>query len=336
MPDSSPSPLPSPSPTLSPLAIHRDNVAAFDGLMLATLGYGAMVMLYIQVTQVLMRRPKRGRRFWFIVFYSTALFPLTTIAFAGKFKFVEKMYVSFGDFPNGAMEYMSTHAEDWPNVMSMICVTLVPWFGDVLMLYRLMVIWNYKWALVIFPTIVYLARVAMSVPLLISQIRNVPEPHADTYGLVFYVLCVTLNLTCTSLISLRLFMMRHKAERVLGSLQASLYNSSITMFVESGAFFTFWGLTYLIMRIRESWAADIFLQPYSFIIALTRMLIILRMAQNRAWSRELIVAADTGVLDWEVSSTNSSAVDVAKPSQGLEQTLPKKFKEDALSSSSSC
>jgi len=313
---------------------HKANMAVFDGMMLASLGYGAMVMLYIQVTQVLMRRPKRGRLFWFIVFYSTALFPLTTIAFIGKFRFMEKMYVDLE--ASDAAKYIANNATEWSNVMSQICVTLVPWFGDVLILYRLMVIWNYKWSLVIFPTIVYLARVAMSIPLLISQIRNVPEPDADKFGLVFYVLCVTLNLTCTSLISLRLFMMRHKAERVLGSLQASLYNSSTTMFVESGALFTFWGLTYLIMLIHGSWAQNIFLQPYSYVIALTRMLIILRMAQDRAWSKDLIMAADTGVLDWEVSSVNSSSLNMAKPSQGLEQTLPKKFREDALSSSSTC
>jgi len=320
-------------PTTNP---HEANMAAFDGMILASLGYGAMVMLYIQVTQVLMRRPKRGRLFWSIVFYSTALFPLTTIAFIGKFQFMEKMYVDPSLVAPNAAVYITENSAEWSNVMSQICVTLVPWFGDVLMLYRLMVIWNYKWSLVIFPTIVYLARVAMSVPLLISQIRDQEEPHAATYGLVFYVLCVTLNITCTSLISLRLFMMRHKAERVLGSLQASLYNSSATMFVESGAFFTFWGLTYLIMRIHGSWAQDIFLQPYSYVIALTRMLIILRMAQDRAWSKELIIAADTGVMDWEVSSVNSSSVNMAKSSQGLEQTLPKKFREDALSSSSTC
>jgi hypothetical protein len=291
-------------------------------------------MLYIQVIQVLVRRPKRGRLFWFIVFYSTALFPLTTIAFIGKFIFVERMYVLHGDWSGGARAYLLANAGDWSNILSQICVTLVPWIGDLLMLYRLMVIWNYKWALLVLPTLVYLARVAMSIPLLISQTRQVDEPHAETYGLVFYILCVTLNLTCTSLISLRLFMMRHKAERVLGSLQASLYNSSITMFVESGAFFTFWGLTYLILRRRGSWAQDIFLQPYSYVIALTRMLIILRMAQDRAWSTDLIAAADTGVLDWEVSSINSGSLNMSKPPGGSEQKLPNKFREDALSSQS--
>jgi len=316
--------------------VAHGNQASFDGLMLASLGYGALVMLYIQVTQVLVRRPKRGRLFWFIVFYSTALFPLTTIAFIGKFKFVEEMYVLHGDWAGGAREYLLANAGQWANVMSEICVTLVPWVGDVLMLYRLMVIWNFKWVLLVFPAVIYVSRIAMSIPLLISQTRQVEEAHAETYGLVFYVLCVSLNLTCTSLISLRLFMMRHKAERVLGSLQASLYNSSITMFVESGAFFTFWGLTYLILRIRGSWAQDIFLQPYSYVIALTRMLIILRMAQDRAWSKELITAADTGVLEWEVSSINSGSLNMFKPPGESEPKLPNKFREDALSSRSTC
>jgi len=319
---------------LSPVPA-RGNQASFDGLMLASLSYGAMVMLYIQVTQVLVRRPKRGRMFWLIVLYSTAIFPLATIAFIGKFKFVENMYVFHSDAGGvNAKQYFTAHSGEWSNVISQIGTTMVPWIGDLLMLYRLMVIWNYKWILLVFPALMYLSRLAMSIPLLVSQIRNVPGPHAQTYGDVFYIFCVSLNLTVTCLISLRLFMMRHKAERVLGTLQASLYNSSITMFVESGALFTFWSLTYLIMRLRGSWAQDIFLQPYSYLIALTRMLIILRMAQDRAWSREIITAADTGVLDWEVSSMNSLSINIAKPPGGSEQKLPRKFTEDSLSSRS--
>jgi len=70
----------------------------------------------------------------------------------------------------------------------------------------------------------------------------------------------------TSLISLRLFTMRHKAVRVLGTLQATLYNSFMTMFVESGALFTIWGATYLALRAQNSWAQDIFLQSYPYVI----------------------------------------------------------------------
>jgi len=311
------------------------NRACFEGLMLEALAYGALVMLFIQITQVLVRRPKRGRLFWCIIFYSTAIFPLTTIAFIGKFRFSEGLYVLNKDWPGGSTAYFTKHSSQWPNVISQTCIMLVPWVGDLLVLYRLMVLWNYKWSLVVVPGFIYLARVAMSIPHLISQIRNETGRRAEMYGLVFYILCISLNVMVTILIFVRLFMMRHKAERVLGSIQASLYNSSITMFVESGAFFTFWSVTYLILRVKNHWAQDIFLQPYSFVLALTRMLIILRMAQDRAWSKDIIMAADTGMLDWEVSSVNSLPVTMTgKPTGVLGQQLPNKYREDSLSSKS--
>ena len=84
--------------------------------------------------------------------------------------------------------------------------------------------------------------------------------------MVFHSLCFALNLVFTSLISVRIYMLRHKAEMVLGRLQASLYNSASTMFVESGAFFTLWSFAYLITLVQQCWIQDILLQPYSYIL----------------------------------------------------------------------
>jgi len=197
----------------------------------------------------------------------------------------------------------------------------------------------------------------MSIPLLISHTHpNSLQPHAEALEVVFHSLCFTLNLVFTSLISVRIYMLRHKAEMVLGRLQASLYNSAITMFVESGAFFTLWSFAYLIMLVRKCWTQDILLQPYSYIIvsqlscwaftnfiligwftqALTRMLIVLRMAQDRAWSTDIINAADHGVLDWQVSSINSLPHNNRYEQSELSQKLPQKFREfeDSLHSKS--
>lgn len=60
------------------------------------------------------------------------------------------------------------------------------------------------------------------------------------------------------------------------------------------------------------------------------MLIILRMAQDRAWSKEIITAADTGVLDWEVSSMNSVALNNGMT--GGHGNLPKMFQVQEKSS----
>jgi len=79
---------------------------------------GALIMLYIQITQVLLRRPKRGRIFWFIIIYSTTLFPLATFAFVGKFTFKESMYINHSEFSGGARAYTIENARDWSNIMS--------------------------------------------------------------------------------------------------------------------------------------------------------------------------------------------------------------------------
>ncbi|KAF8982170.1 hypothetical protein BDQ17DRAFT_1438014 [Cyathus striatus] len=47
--------------------VERDSkreAACFDGVLLATLAYGALLMLHFQFLQSLMARPKRGRVFW--------------------------------------------------------------------------------------------------------------------------------------------------------------------------------------------------------------------------------------------------------------------------------
>ena len=77
-------------------------------------------MLYVQLIQVLLRRPKRGRNFWFIVSYATILFPLTTFAFAGKLKFAEVMYITNRHYPTGPMGFYIANSSMWSNMMSQI------------------------------------------------------------------------------------------------------------------------------------------------------------------------------------------------------------------------
>lgn len=76
-------------------------------------------MLYIQITQVMLRRPKRGgHTFWFIIIYASILFPLTTMAFAAKFKFVEALYLALPNYSGGPDQYWEDHSGDLSNIMS--------------------------------------------------------------------------------------------------------------------------------------------------------------------------------------------------------------------------
>lgn len=158
------------APEELPSAIMKER-ACFDGVLLAALSYGnpsvrhfqrdssltrhlalpgALLMLYIQLTEVLLRKPKRGKTFWAIVVYSLALFPLSTLAIAGMLKFTQMSYIDNRSYPGGPTAYHSAAASEWVNVMSLVryasmcrdrqvwlmlvsSTTLIPWLGDILM-----------------------------------------------------------------------------------------------------------------------------------------------------------------------------------------------------------
>ncbi|KAG6864267.1 hypothetical protein C0991_010985 [Blastosporella zonata] len=168
----------------------------------------------------------------------------------------------------------------------------------------------------------------MSIPLLITQTRPSDTSwgaKSAVYSTAFYSLCVSLNLFVSIAISIRLYWMRQKVETIMGKLHASFYTGFVTIIVESGAFFTIWGLTYVILMSRDSVAKDTFLLPYTHVLAITRMLIVLRMAQDRAWSKQLVTATTGGILDWQVSSTHSIPLhDV--PASSI-SSLPRKYQQ---------
>ncbi|KAG6907045.1 hypothetical protein DXG01_010816 [Tephrocybe rancida] len=184
---------------------------SYFGSHLATLAYGAMVMLYVQLAGVLIARPKRGITFWAVVAYSVIIFPPATLAI-------------------GPPDYMSV---------------------------------------------------------------------------TYHSLTLAFNIYATLMISLRLRMLRPRLEEVAGKLHASFYTSTITTFVESGGFFTIWIMAYLIVRSQSSLNQNLLFFPLPLIQGVTRMLIVLRVAQDRAWSRDLVKSIHRGTLDWQVATTQS-------------------------------
>lgn len=75
-------------------------------------------MLYVHLTQVLLRKPKRGHTFWAIVAYSIVLFPLATLAIVGMFKFDELLYIDNPNFPDGASAFRREYMSDAFNILS--------------------------------------------------------------------------------------------------------------------------------------------------------------------------------------------------------------------------
>ncbi|KAH6918983.1 hypothetical protein BKA70DRAFT_1089307 [Coprinopsis sp. MPI-PUGE-AT-0042] len=263
----------------------------------------------MQLSQVLSLRPKRGRLFWAMVAYTVIVFIMSTAAVGGRFRFAELMYVENKTFEGGFLGYLIAHMDRWENVLNHISLSLLAWFCDILMLYRLFVLWNYKWCVLPLPIVMHLGRIAMSIPLLIITTNPDSRSWISKYGsykIIYFSLSTALNVVFTTLLVVRLCMLRVKVEQALGKLQSAYYTSFFTTIVESGAILTMWEVVHLGLLVKGVSTAEVFQQPIVYLNAITRMLIILRMAQNRAWCRDTVTASATGDLDWQVSSCHSS------------------------------
>ncbi|KAG5639721.1 hypothetical protein H0H81_000001 [Sphagnurus paluster] len=254
--------------------------ATYYGTLLATLAYGALLMLYVQLTQVLFARPKSGRKYWVLVAYAGVLFILATLAVGAIFRFSEMTYIDNRNYPGGPVAFYRDFTSDYVHV------------------------------------------IGQSSP---------HDPSWVPFTFAYHGLTVAFNIYVSLTICVRLYMMRGTLEAVMGPLHASFYTSIVTLITESGIFFTLWITVYL--ATSTSIVQEVFWLPYPFTMGITRVLIVLRMAQDRAWSRELVTAA-TGraIPDWQLSSTHSVPLhDV--PSTKSTSTFPRKslsskFRED--------
>lgn len=297
-------------------------------------------MLYCQLAESMWLRPKRGRVFYGIAAFSAAIFILSTVSIGGQFRFAEMIYIENRTYQEGPKAWYQSNSDRWENVMTMSSIIAIPWIGDLLMLYRVHVLWNCRWWMIFLPCLIYLSNVAISLPFLVALSRpHDPEWSArvKSFSISYTALMVAFNLLVTILISVRLLMLRRKIEQVLGKVQSMYYNCHATIFVECGGFFSLWITFYLIVKARGSWIQDAILLPSVYVSAITRIMIILRMAQNNAWSRDLIVASSNGVLDWQVSSAHSiplhsqSNQDAPSFPDSRIKNLPSKFRDDSES-----
>ncbi|KAG5725175.1 hypothetical protein E4T56_gene10196 [Termitomyces sp. T112] len=286
--------------------------AAFFGTYLAVLAYGALLMLYVQLTGVLIARPGRGMTFWLVLAYSVALSPLATATIGTIFKFSVEAFVESplrtikgGAFEGGPFRFYKKNSSNYVDVLGEVSATSFGWLADILMLVRLWVIWKSSWLMMAVPLLLYITRVAVSIPMMIVIARKTEPAWTFDISTSYHSLMLAFNLYMTCMICLRLHMLRPRLQAVSGKLHASFYTSVITTFVESAGFFTMWQTIFLILRSRKSPIQWAFFFSIPFILGVTRMLIILRLAQDRAWSRDLVESIHHGVLDWQVSSTQS-------------------------------
>jgi hypothetical protein len=100
-------------------------------------------------------------------------------------------------------------------------------------------------------------------------------------------LSIALNIILTLSIATKIWIARFRIQKLLGvnSSASGQYVSVASMLVESAALYAVWSIVFLICYVRNTPLQNILLPPLGQIQGIAPVLIVFRVAQGRAWSR---------------------------------------------------
>ncbi|EGO00656.1 hypothetical protein SERLA73DRAFT_105004 [Serpula lacrymans var. lacrymans S7.3] len=306
--------------------------AYYIGNYMSGILYGVELVMYFTIVHTLFKKPFRTRSDHFFLLYSTALLVLVSIDIATNAVWGEMMWINGQDRVGGVPAFIAEEVSVWYETLSSTSVVALIFLGDALLIYRLFILWESSYLVVIFPVLVYFGAFALAIIELVSA--GVPggdffAGKSVNFGVPYYALTISLNIIVTALICFRLLylsrILRHalspspssishstgatglsargeamhavRADNLNSSgVNTSLYTSVVAIMIESAAPYTIMGIMFLVPYARGSETAIAFGQVWAKITCLSPQLIVLRVVTHRAWGRDTVAQATSSKL----------------------------------------
>ncbi|KAH8101397.1 hypothetical protein BXZ70DRAFT_891760 [Cristinia sonorae] len=291
--------------TAAQIRIDEATLVGFDIVFCA---YGVHVtMFFLCLSMLWGQRKTRPRQTYVWIAYIVILFILGSLANGINMKVNVLMYVDNRDYPGGPTAY---DKDTFSVPINLICTTaciLGAWFQDALLLYRFHVIMRATWWMMIVPTILYVASIILSCFLLNSLIEpgsNLWQHSNVNLSLAYWSTTIATNVILTIFIVGKLVRMRMEMRRVMGNNFHVPYLSISAMLVESAGLYTAFGLAFLIPYAQNLTINIVFFSMLRQIQYIAPLLIILRVAQGRALTRETVFSMST--VEWRVPTDSST------------------------------
>jgi len=279
-----------------------------DGAVLGGVAYGIFICLYF--TTLRQQFVTKRKKLWQII-YLNVLLTFSTIYFGASTKWAQQMFI---DYRNYHLDNTTTSPEatgplgfynqDYNTPMIILgnaAYVVLNFASDGLVLYRALLIWNYNWFVMAFPLLILLAQTAMS----IITVWNNSLPLAHFFGATskafassWVIMSMSLNIILSCLIIGRIMFTRRRLVAAYGARHAGQYTSIGAIVVESAAIYAFLELLFIIFFEQLGPAisfVNIILPLLTQAMCIAPTLILLRIAREKAFTRETALAMVTGV-----------------------------------------
>ncbi|KAI4526375.1 hypothetical protein K525DRAFT_259368 [Schizophyllum commune Loenen D] len=285
----------------------------FIGAILCGSAWGVLLTVTFMTVQALLAslrsNPHWSRTAMPLLAFVVIIVACGTLNFAGNTAISRRMFVENRMYPGGPSMFLDDHYDDPMNVLGNAGYIIANFFADALLLFRCYVVWAKRWWIIVIPGCVFIASTTMSIFLLyqVSQPTESLWLHVDV-GLTYFSLSLAVNLLLTLLIVGRLLSLSNQVTRMLGSQHARTYTSVAALLVESAAPYAVANLIFIVTYGIGSPGSNVVLPVLSQIMCTSSVLIILRVANGRAWSQQTtdIARNRTGISAGRFTSGNES------------------------------
>ncbi|EIN12440.1 hypothetical protein PUNSTDRAFT_42056 [Punctularia strigosozonata HHB-11173 SS5] len=258
----------------------------FNGMLLASVSYGIFLLLTIQASIALYRQhAKITTTNKILLAYVAITFVLATLGFAGNASYTQTVWVEDRNEPGGPPLLLELELDHWINQMALACYYVMEWFMEALLLHRCFIIWNQHIIVVCTMTTLFLATIAMSVLVLVDS-RGAIFYNIDVQ-LAYLCIAVGMNILYTILVGGRILVVRNQVRKFVGKEHAAFLTSAFAMVIESAAMYSVLGVLYIASFAAHSNLSNLIFLDISHVQGIAQLLIILRVAEGRAYTREI-------------------------------------------------
>ncbi|KAG5644541.1 hypothetical protein DXG03_008196 [Asterophora parasitica] len=265
--------------------------ADFAGITISQILYGITIILFFQCMRgLLLPRKSSGiPRNIYMGVYTFALFGLGTVFIAMNARNNELAYIDYRGFPGGPVMFTFSRYNKAIVIVPNAAFILANWLADGLLVSSLFLnfIWGDNYWTLILPILMYIGSIAMGIMTIFQSSR----PNATLwskvtvdFGLPYFCLATSLNVLLTLLISSRLYL-HHRMMKKAGSVGSSVipYASITGMLVESSVLYAVSSLLFIGTYGANNGASALFLPILSQTQIIAPLLIISRVARQRAY-----------------------------------------------------
>ncbi|KAH7107371.1 hypothetical protein BKA62DRAFT_667527 [Auriculariales sp. MPI-PUGE-AT-0066] len=228
----------------------------------------------------LCRRYARNAWLWppskLVLIYTTLLLCGATVFTASNWKWAEVLFITRRDYPGGPSHAFYDLFADPANVIGNIVLFVNTALVESLLLWRLYIIWEAKFWIMIVPAIWFVATIGLAVLTCVrSSVPGVDPRVAVSFAVPYFVSSALLNITLTILIASRLLYLRRQLN---GGSASSTYFSVASLLIESSVLQSVLGLTLGICFVFDI-ASTAFLAPLlGEVVCIGPMMILMRVA----------------------------------------------------------